>query len=294
MKLKNTPLYAESWNVAFREKPTGAILEDTQTPFTVIPNHFRYWAADPFVVSRAGKTYIFAELYDYILRRGVLGYCELAGDRASKWKPVIQEPYHLSYPCVVEYQGKLCLMPESGEGDVLTVYEAVHFPEQWEKRVLRCGVKFADTTPIPCEGRNLALTHRVNDPENPRLTMIDLDSLLADSAVSGAAPLRSRPAGHIFEKDGQWIRPAQISLDTGAGYGKGLVFFRGSLTKELHYSEAELREIRPEALKYDKKILLDGMHTYNANERYEVIDIKTRRFNILNFVMRTAGKFLQH
>ena len=292
--LHNTPLYAESWNVAFREKPAGTILEDTETPFTVIPNHFRYWAADPFVVRWEEKTYIFAELYDYILRRGVLGYCEIAGGKAGKWKSVILEDYHLSYPCLMERAGKLYLMPESGEGEVLTVYEAVHFPYKWEKRLLRGGVKFADTTPIPFSRNHLALTHRVDDPKNPRLTLIDLENKLQDREIEKREPLRSRPAGHFFEKDGQWIRPAQVSRDIGAGYGKGLVFCRCSLGENLGYSETELREIRPEELSYDRAIFLDGMHTYNCSDQYEVIDIKTRRFNILNFIMRIAGKFLRH
>lgn len=43
-------------------------------------------------------------------------------------------------------------------------------------------------------------------------------------------------------------------------------------------------------LNFSKKIYLDGMHTYNASEEYEVIDIKTRRFNILNFMFRLLGK----
>lgn len=293
--LQNTPLYAESWNVAFREKPAGAILEDTETPFTVIPNNFRYWAADPFVIRWEGKTCIFAELYDYILRRGVLGYCEILDGKPGKWKPVIGENYHLSYPCLMENAGKLYMMPESGAGEALTVYEAVSFPDRWEKRVvLRSGVKFVDTTPVPCPGRKLALTHRVDDPENPRLTLIDLENKVEDREIETQEPLRSRTAGHIFEKNGHRIRPAQFSLDTGAGYGKGLIFYRCSLTEELNYSETELREVRPEELKYDKFIFLDGMHTYNANGQYEVIDIRTRRFNILNFVMRIVGKFLRY
>lgn len=36
---------------------------------------------------------------------------------------------------------------------------------------------------------------------------------------------------------------------------------------------------------------MDGMHTYNGLGEYEVIDLKTRRFNILNFVFRILGKF---
>ena len=38
---------------------------------------------------------------------------------------------------------------------------------------------------------------------------------------------------------------------------------------------------------------MDGMHTYNASENYEVVDIKTRRFNILNFVFRLLNKVKQ-
>ena len=32
------------------------------------------------------------------------------------------------------------------------------------------------------------------------------------------------------------------------------------------------------------------MHTYNADSEYEIIDIKTRRFNLLNLVFRLFGK----
>lgn len=292
--LKKTALYAESWNVAFRERPAGTILDDTQTPFKVVPNRFRYWAADPFLVKYNEKHYIFAELYDYIRCRGVLGYCEIFGDRAGKWKPIIKEPYHLSYPCMMEYEGKLYLMPESGAGEVLTVYEMVSFPDQWKKtKVLRSGVKFADTTPIPFSDRGLAVTHRVDDPVNPELTLIHLKGHLEDIPVEGRASLRSRPAGHFFEKDGKWFRPAQLSRDTEKGYGKGLVFCKCDLSEDLDYTEAEVRELYPEDIRYDRDIFLDGLHTYNANDQYEVIDIKTRRMNVLNFIMRLLGRILR-
>ena len=153
------------------------------------------------MVSREGKTYVFAELYDYILRRGVLGYCVIQNGKAGKWKPVIREAYHLSYPCLTEHEGKLYMMPESGAGAVLTVYEAVRFPDKWEKRVLRKTVNFADTTPVPCAGRHLALTHRVDDPEDPRLMLIDLDGEREDREIAGREALRSRPAGSFFAEE---------------------------------------------------------------------------------------------
>ena len=47
--LEKSKLFAESWNVAWRKKAPGEILDDLNTEFKVIKNGFRYWAADPFV-----------------------------------------------------------------------------------------------------------------------------------------------------------------------------------------------------------------------------------------------------
>ena len=294
MRLQKSPLFAESWNVAYRQKPAGSILEDKELPFHVVPYGYRYWAADPIVIEWEGKAYIFAELYDYILRRGVLGYCEITAGKTGKWKPIIREDYHLSYPCILEHDGKVYIMPESGAGNCLTVYEAVSFPDHWKKvQILRDNVKFADTTPLPVEGRHLALTHCVDNPQNPRLMLIDLDGEIADVSVEGSEPFRSRPAGHMFQKNGNWIRPAQYSEDCGRGYGKAMVFYSCSISESGQYDEAEITTLYPQELKFDRSVFLDGMHTYNAGKQFEVIDIKTRRFNLLNFVMRVASKLLR-
>ena len=60
------------YKIAYRKKNTGSIIDDTQTPFVALKNSWRYWVADPFVISRMGKTYIFAELYDYLRRKGCI------------------------------------------------------------------------------------------------------------------------------------------------------------------------------------------------------------------------------
>ncbi len=293
MALRNTVLFAESWNVAFRRTMCGAILQDTTTEFTVIKNSFRYWAADPFVVEYEQKTYIFAELYDYILRRGVLGYCEIKGNKATKWKPIVVAPYHLSYPCVVLRDGKYWMMPESGGGNNLTVYEVEQFPNVWKKpKVIRDNVKFADTTPL-MDSFSWALTHQVEDAQTPQLLLIDLNNEHADKLIVDAIPLNSRPAGNVFVYNEWSVRPAQLSTDCGDGYGKALIFYRYKLNENMEYTESKIKVIEPQELKYDRNVFLDGMHTYNASQHYEVIDIKTRRFNLLDFVMRVVGKFIK-
>lgn len=289
---ERTPLYAESWNVAIRKTNIGLLLEDRQTPFKIIKNDIRYWAADPFVVEHNGKVFIFAELYDYILCRGVVGYCTMVEGKLSKWKPIIKEDYHLSYPCIIKDKDSWYIIPESGEGNELAIYEAIDFPEQWrKKKVIRQNVKFADTTPFPDNITGKALTHCVENPENPRLVLINLSGDMDDSAVN-AKPFRSRPAGHMFMYDNVLIRPAQFSENCGNGYGKGIIFRKCQFEDENSYYETEIKVIKPEDLNYDRSIYLDGMHTYNASEHYEVIDIKTRRFNLLNLFMRIISKIL--
>ena len=56
------------------------------------------------------------------------------------------------------------------------------------------------------------------------------------------------------------------------------------------YSEKTCEMLSPEQLSLSNKLYRDGMHNFNGSSNYEVIDIKTRRFNILNFLFRILGK----
>lgn len=287
-QLQKSPLFAESWNVAWRKAAPGTILNDKSTPFSIIENPLRYWAADPFVVERDGKTFIFAELYDYIRCRGILGVCELVPGKKCRWEPIIVEPFHLSYPCILEQDGKIYLMPESGYHSVLLLYEAVEFPRKWRRvRTIREGICLADTTPLTKE-RYLA--HLVNEPMDPKLLLVDPTGQQPDMMVGGADPLCSRPAGKPFLFRSERYRPIQHSWDFLSNYGKSLVFSRWELD-EAGYRESPVCEIHPEDLRYSRPIFLDGMHTYNTSPHFEVIDIKTRRFNLLNLVFRFLCKY---
>lgn len=288
-RLKNSALYSDSWNVAFRQKPAGTILEDTESPFTVIGNSMWGWAADPFLVEHEGQLYVFAEIYSYAHRRGSLGYCKIVGGKATKWKTVIKEPYHLSYPCIFKKDGRIYMMPESGEGKELAIYEAVQFPDRWEKRrVLRTDIELADTTPLGVG--TLALTHHVDDPYHPRLLLIDLAGEKADQCLEGE-PFRSRPAGYPFAYDGQSVRPAQFSHDCSMGYGKALIFCRWQLEAETGFREEEIRFLQPEELRFDRNMTLIGMHTYNASAGYEIVDVKTKRLNLIDLFTRFTSRF---
>lgn len=102
------------YRAAFRKKGGHALLDDEAVPFRAIKNNLRYWVADPFVFERDGETYIFAELFDYLRRRGVIGYSKLkANGSFSSWKEIIVEPYHMSYPQIFEHDGEIYIVPET-------------------------------------------------------------------------------------------------------------------------------------------------------------------------------------
>ncbi len=285
--LKETSFYAESWNVAWRKKSVGSILNDKETEFKVIKNSFRYWAADPFVFEYEGKTYIFSELYDYVKCKGCLGYCELDHYR-PKWVPIISEEYHLSYPYIFKIENEIFIMPESSANNDVTIYKAKLFPKQWEKvKIVRKNVKYGDTTLFEWKNHTYALAYGTKD-ENYQLFLLDLEEQEKDQRIECSEIECRRPAGKIFYYGDKTIRPAQNCKN---GYGKGLYFYEFSINENNIYKEKVIEKILPQQVTLSEKLYLDGMHTYNGSEHYEVIDIKTRRFNILNFIFRIIQKF---
>lgn len=284
---ERTPLFAESWNVAWRKRPTASLLEDRETPFFVIRNSVRYWAADPFLFEYEGQCYVFAELYDYIARKGAIGYCKWNGKCFGRWKKVIVENYHLSYPYIFERDGTVYIMPESGVNRDLHVYRAVQFPDTWERSsVIRENVVYGDTTPFCWEQHTYALTYDVEDPKDYKMILLDLEGSGKDCSIQADEPELRRPAGKHFIYCGKHVRPAQ---NCEGDYGKGLLFYQYSLVQGA-YSEKRIAEVTPRDLCYSKKMVLDGLHTYNATDSFEVVDIKTRRLNLLNLISRVIGK----
>lgn len=286
--LARTPLYAESWNVAWRRGNPGDILHDKETPFQIIENSYGFWAADPFPFCQDGMLYIFAELYDYVLRRGCLGYCRWTGEGFGPWKKVITEPYHLSYPCIFRQNGEIYIMPESGADHSLYWYRAEQFPDSWVKeKALRRDVVYGDTTIIDHQNCEYALAYDVEDAGDYKLWLLNLQNPQEDRVITSNYPVNTlRPAGNFFALGDGVYRPAQICIHD---YGEGLAFYR-CVVEGSDFQETLQQKIYPADLRFDKSILADGIHTYNAAGGIEVIDIKTRRFNLLNFGSRIVGK----
>lgn len=287
-------LFVEGWNVAYRNKKCGSILEDTGTEFIVIPNYWHGWCADPFVYEHEGNIYIFAEMFDYIKDYAGIGYCVLdkRTNKFSKWKVVIQEKFHMSYPHVFERDGEIYMLPETSENETLTLYRAEQFPDVWVKdSILSENIKVVDTTLYdPSSSKTLGLTYKMHENSKWELLLFELENektTFSDLGVISNDEGTARPGGSFFEHNGKNIR---VSQDCKKDYGYALNFMELLGFSKENFSEKMIKYISPEDICINKKIRITGVHTYNATQNLEVIDIKSVDYNILYFLLRIYRK----
>ena len=276
----------EFWTVAYRlRNGSGTLLSDTATPFRVIPNNWRYWHADPHLFEDGGDTFVFAEAYDRVLRRGVIRYCRLTKKGPSSWKLALKTPYHLSYPHILRDISGIYMIPESYVADEIAVFRAVRFPDKWEKvKVLKTGNEPLDSTVFIHNGVRYLMTLVTEQGENKlmRYVLTD-DGSLTDGLCIATNDPNIRPAGHLFRIGDKLIRPAQ---DCTESYGCALNFYEVTTSDESKYKETLIHKIAPGELRSDWSRTHQGLHTYNVTPHYEIVDLKSYEVDILAWITR--------
>jgi hypothetical protein len=142
-KLRRLAGREEVWQVAFlRSNWRGAALWQAK-PIDNPPGHY---LADPFVAQRKGVDYCFVEDFDCVQQRGSIAVYELGTRKSRRIGIVLDEPFHLSFPYLFEYEGELFMCPESASNRDIRIYRCVDFPLQWKlEKIVMAGVSAVDT-----------------------------------------------------------------------------------------------------------------------------------------------------
>lgn len=274
----------EIWTVAFRSRTDKLLYQGNAKEFRAIRPSVRYWIADPFLLKYRQTNYLFVEMFDRFSGKGVIGVAKLKNGKCGRFHVCLDLPHHLSYPCLFEKDGVIYMMPEcSGSGEV-TVFKAVQFPLKWEPAYTVCKGQYVDTTPVFAENGEIMcyLSSRFDEMQggNDNLCMIDT---IGNVQVIAENCRVVRPAGHLIQ-DGIILRPAQDDTDT---YGCGLFFYRVNEIGEANFAESKMLRVCTQGCKKDKDDLaieiagdsrsFIGVHTYNQNEDYEVIDLLVQK-----------------
>jgi hypothetical protein len=223
--------------------------------------------ADPFLVSEGDQTWLFFEDVPAGKIKGRLS-CMEVGVVFSEPTVVVEEDYHLSYPCVVSHGGEYFLVPESSKTRTIQLFRATRFPFEWKKEtVLMEDLSAVDTTPFFLDGRWYFFT-TTTEPFMETF-LFWADSLGGRWHLHPKSPISSsvkssRSAGNLFYQNGRLLRPTQ---DCSVRYGYGITINEVTRLTSTEFEERRVDFIAPS---WRKGLL--GTHTLNSSGLIEVVD----------------------
>jgi len=240
------------------------------------PPRDTFWA-DPFLLKKQDKTYLFFEEFSYRSNRGRIAYSLIDNEgNITDPQPALERPYHLAYPYVFEHRGEFYMIPETSQNRSIEAYRCVRFPDQWElHKTLIPNIRAVDATLIE---HGVRWWMFVNVGHEGGSTWDELHVYFSDDPLSEdwtphplnpvVSDVRSaRPAGNIFRKDGGFIRPSQ---DCSHRYGYAINFNRILKLTPTEYEEERIDRIEPN----NEDVL--GIHTYNTLGELVVVDAKLK------------------
>lgn len=219
------------------------------------------FVADPFMVRQDGKWYMFFEVLPARTRQGDIGLA--TSEDGLHWRYqciVLDEPFHLSYPCVFKCDDEYYMVPESHEAGEIRLYRAERFPDKWAfaSTLLKGG--YLDPTVFHFNGRwwmfasvgntdlHLFYADRPTGPwtRHPRSPVVKGNSDIA------------RPGGRVVTVAG---RPVRYTQDDFPTYGSQVRAFE---VVRLTTDDYEEREV------HSNPVLKGSGHGWNAGGMHHI------------------------
>jgi hypothetical protein len=272
----------DDWRAGFARRPLADAVDGLPAAEDIVwlppcDEDFQY-LADPFGVERDGVVTVFAEAYDYRTRRGEIRYFQFDGVRLTAQGLALAEPFHLSYPAIIEDEGRLYMLPEAHKSGALTLYACARFPDLWVPAARLLDAPAIDATVTHHNGR-WWMFYSLPGPDDRAMRELHVawsDRLTGPWRQHAANPVRtgfsdSRPGGSIFERDGRLHLPVQ---DCDGGYGRAVQVLRIDELTPTTFAATPIRRLQPDGLAegFD-----DGLHTLSGDETLTLVDVKGLR-----------------
>lgn len=183
------------------------------------------FVADPFLAKGGDGWHLFFELMPRDTLRGVIGVAHSTDLRTWTFGgTVLEEPFHLSFPFVFQWNGDWFMMPECAEQGEVRLYRASSFPNDWvfERTLLRG--RFADSVMWEKQG----LWFLLSSPRMETVRLFNAPSPLGPWTEHPCSPIvendlaASRPAGPVIVAGETTVRLAQDCQKT---YGRAVFAF---------------------------------------------------------------------
>jgi hypothetical protein len=268
--------YAPHWHVGWRYTDDAGIWTSgdlSGAPFAVIADPGHRFYADPFPVKWQGRTFVFFEDLDHRVGKGIISAIEFDGAGPNgPVTPVLEEPWHLSYPFLIEHDGALWMIPESSQHRDVALYRCVDFPNRWERHAtLLSGLELGDATIVRHNGLHylFGATRDGAGGYSDTLSIFHANHLFGPWLPHAGNPIMvdrrsARPGGNFFTIGGQLWRPVQ---NCSGGYGSTLGLAEVTELTPASFNQIVRHTIAPGSRWPGRKL-----HTLNRYGRLEVID----------------------
>lgn len=262
------------WKVGYR------LRNEPHGQYCLVDTPAGTWAADPFLYEANGEHYLFVELYEEKKNKACIAYYRFIDGVPVYQDKIIDQPYHMSYPCVFEYNGEHYMIPETSANQSIDLYRATEFPKKWDKvETLLSGARYVDTTVLSHGNRTYAMSYR-KITEGWELCIFALDLLRRKMTLVASKHYTEntgRPAGHVEVQD-KFIRPTQ---DCHRKYGEALIINEIDEFDELSFEEHEIRRITANEIVING-VQVDRIHTWNIDSTYCVLDVFSEKFDLFH------------
>jgi hypothetical protein len=271
---------APHWRVGWRRldgPDLYALRRHPETGWITLRDDYRRFYADPFPIDHDGRITLFVEEFPHGTSKGIISAAAFGREGPLETpRPVLELPYHLSYPFVFAREGHAWMVPESSASGTIDLFRATRFPGGWIKEAtLVSGVVASDATLVEHGGRWWMFA-----------TVRDFGGSFSDSLYLWSAPdfrgpwtghaanpvmidiASARPAGRIVRRGEALFRPVQ---DCRHGYGAALGIARIVQLDEAGFSQTVETVITP-----GRKWGGSRIHTLNSEGGFEFIDGSAR------------------
>jgi hypothetical protein len=174
------------------------------------------FVADPFLLRARDTWHLFFEVMNWRENKGEIGLATSAdGLRWAYRRIVLAEPFHLSYPHVLEFGGEYYLIPESYQAGSVRLYRATDFPLQWTLAATLLEAPYLVDASVFRHAGRWWMFAESNHDRHDTLRLYHASDLLGPwvehprSPVIANNPHTARPAGRVLAWDGRLIRFAQ-------------------------------------------------------------------------------------
>lgn len=268
--------FAPHWHVGWRYTDDAGVWRagDLTGPrWQIIPDPNNRFFADPVPISWQGRTFVFFEDLDHRTNKGIISAIEFGSTGpVGAIVSVLEEPWHLSYPFLIEHDGDLWMIPESSAHNDVPLYKCVRFPDKWERHsTLLSGFELSDATITRHNGLNYMFGAWRDGAAgySDVLAIFYSEHLFGPWLPHESNPVMmdrttTRPAGNFVTIDGKLWRPVQ---DCTHGYGAALGLAEIVELTPTTYQQLVRHTIQPGPLWPGRRL-----HTLNRCGRLEVID----------------------